>query len=98
MGGGATAALSASHAGVAIFLTALALASGQDRDLTTFATDEGQLARFALALRSAGLRSDSVGEQLAALHPEVELPQGFEALDADRAASLLASSTPVAGS
>lgn len=97
MGGSATVALSASHAGIAMFLTALSLASGQDRDLTVMSTNEGQLARLALALRAAGLRPDAVGEQFATLHPEVELPSGFEALDADRAASLLASSTHVAG-
>jgi hypothetical protein len=97
MGGGATVALSAAHAGVAMFLTALSLASGQDRDLTVMSTNEGQLARLALALRSAGLRPEAVGEQFATLHPEVELPSGFDALDADRAASLLASSAPVAG-
>lgn len=97
MGGSATVALSASHAGVAMFLTALSLASGQDRDLTVIATNEGQLARLALALRAAGLRPDAVGEQFATLHPEVELPEGFESLDADRAASLLAGSAHIAG-
>jgi hypothetical protein len=97
MGGGATVALSANHAGVAMFLTALSLASGQDRDLTVIATNEGQLARLALALRAAGLRPEAIGEQFATLHPEVELPDGFEALDADRAASLLAGSVHVAG-
>jgi hypothetical protein len=38
MGGGATAALSVSHAGAAMFLSALALASGQDRDMAVLAT------------------------------------------------------------
>lgn len=97
MGGGATVALSAPHAGIATFLTALSLASGQDRDLTVMSTNENQLARLALSLRAAGLRPETVGEQFAALHPEVELPPGFDALDADRAASMLASTAPVAG-
>lgn len=97
MGGGATVALSANHAGVALFLTALSLASGQDRDLTVVATNEGQLARLALALRAAGLRPEAIGEQFATIHPEVELPEGFETLDADRAASLLAGSVHIAG-
>jgi hypothetical protein len=92
MGGGATLALSAPHAGIAIFLTALSLATGQDRDLTVLSTNEGQLARLALGLRAAGLRPEAVSEQFAALHPEFELPPGFDSLDADRAASLLASS------
>jgi hypothetical protein len=97
MGGGATVALSISHAGVAMFLTALSMACGQDRDLTVLSTNEGQLARLALALRAAGLRPDAVGEQFATLHPDVELPAGFEGLDADRAASLLAASIHHAG-
>jgi hypothetical protein len=97
MGGGATAALSVSHAGVALFLSALALGSGQDRDLAVLATNEGQLARFALALRAAGLRTPVVAEQFVALHPESDLPEGFDALGADRAAAMLARSTALPG-
>ncbi len=98
MGGGATAALSVSHAGVAMFLSALALASGQDRDLAILATNEAQLARFALALRAAGLRTPAISEQFVALHPDVELPEGFDALGADHAAALLARSIVQPGS
>jgi hypothetical protein len=92
MGGGATAALSISHAGTAMFLSALALASGQDRDLAILATNEGQLARFALAMRAAGLRTPAIAEQFVALHPSVDLPEGFEELGADHAAAMLARS------
>lgn len=97
MGGGATAALSISHAGVALFLSALSMGSGQDRDLTVLATNEVQLARFALALRAAGVRPDAVEEQFLTLHPDVSLPEGFEQLGADRAAALLARSLAVPG-
>ncbi len=97
MGGGATAALSISHAGVAIFLSALALASGQDRDMTVLATNEGQVARLALALRASGLRSDLIEEQFVSLHPEVTLPSGFEQLGPDHAAALLARSATFPG-
>ncbi len=90
MGGGAVAALSAGHAGVAIFLTALSLASGQDRDLATLCTNESQVARLALALRAAGLKPKTIEEQFLALHPEVALPEGFDGLGADRAAAILA--------
>lgn len=90
MGGGAVAALSVGHGGVAMFLSALALASGQDRDMAVLATNEGQLARLALALRAAGLKPAAVEEQFASLHPEIALPPGFENLGADRAAALLA--------
>ncbi len=97
MGGGATAALSISHAGVAMFLSALALASGQDRDLAILATNEGQLARFALAMRAAGLRTPAITEQFVALHPTVDLPEGFDALGADHAAAMLARSAAQPG-
>lgn len=97
MGGGAVAALSVSHAGAAIFLTAIALASGQDRDRAVLATNESQLSRLALALRAAGLKPQAVEEQFLALHPEVSLPDGFERLGADRAAALLAVSGGLSG-
>lgn len=92
MGGGATAALDVGHAGVGLFLTALSLGAGQDRDLTALAAYEGQLARFALALRAAGVRPEAVEGQFLAIHPDVSLPEGFETLGADRAAALLARS------
>ena len=77
---------------MAFFVSALALASGQDRDMAVLATNEGQLARLALALRAAGLKPAGVEEQFLALHPDVALPEGFETLGADRAAALLAQS------
>lgn len=97
MGGGATAALAVTHAGVGIFLTALALASGQDRDMAVLSTNEGQLARLALALRASGLKPSVVDEQFASLHPDVAMPDGFEQVGADRAAALLARSAAYPG-
>lgn len=93
MGGGATAALSVGHAGVAMFLSAVALASGQEREMAVLSTNEGQLARLALALRAAGLRTPVVEEQFVSLHPDLTLPKGFDTLGADRAAALLARSS-----
>jgi hypothetical protein len=98
MGGGAGAALSLTHAGVAIFATALALASGQDRDMAVLATNEGQTARLALALRAAGLKPETVEEQFLSLHPDVALPEGFDQIGPDRAAALLAHSAVYPGS
>ena len=89
MGGGARAALSVSHAGVALFLSALAMASNQDRDLAVISTNDRQLARLALALRGAGLKPKEVEEQFLYIHPEVALPEGFDMLRADRAAAML---------
>lgn len=97
MGGGAAAALDVSHAGVGLFLTALSLGAGQDRDLTALAAHEGQLARLALALRAAGARPEAIEGQFLAIHPDVSLPKGFDALGADRAAAILASSLAGAG-
>lgn len=90
MGAGAVAALSITHAGVAIFVSAMAIASGQDRDVAVLATNESQLARLALALRASGLKPTAIEEQFLSLHPEVALPPGFEHLGADRAAAILA--------
>lgn len=98
MGGGAGVALSVTHGGVAIFISALALASGQDRDMAVLATNEGQLARLALALRASGLKPEMVEEQFVSLHPDVTLPEGFVQLGPDRAAALLAQSAAYPGS
>jgi hypothetical protein len=97
MGGGATAALSVTHGGVAMFVSALAIASGQGRDMAILATNESQVARLALALRSAGLKADSIEEQFVSLHPEVTLPPQFETIGADHAAALLARSAAYPG-
>ena len=97
MGGGAVAALSLSHAGAAIFLTTLALASGQDRDVATLAANENRSARLLLALRAAGLKPQAIEEQFVLLHPEEVLPPGLDQISADRAAAILAAVGPGAG-
>jgi hypothetical protein len=94
LGATATAALAVDHAGAAIFLSALALASGQDRDLAVLSTNNRQLARLALALRAAGLKREQAEAQFEFLHPEGSLPDGFDALRASAAAALLASTDP----
>ncbi|MCB2075215.1 MAG: hypothetical protein H6917_09820 [Novosphingobium sp.] len=90
MGAGAVAALSVGHAGVAIFLSALSVGSGQERDVIALSTHEAQVARFVLALRAAGLKSEAVEEQFLAFHADNPPPEGFERLGADHAASILA--------
>jgi len=97
MGGGALAALSISHAGTPLFLTALAMASGQDRDMAVMSVNESQLARLSLSLRASGLKQPAVEEQFLALHPDIALPDGFEQLTPDQAAALLAAAGPHAG-
>ena len=89
MGARATRALAIDHAGLSIFATALALASGQQRDLAVLSLNGRHFARLALALRAAGLASGTVAAQFAYLHPEVTLPEGFELVRADSASALL---------
>ncbi|MXO56917.1 hypothetical protein [Pontixanthobacter gangjinensis] len=90
MGQGARAALSVSHAGVALFVTALAYGSRQDRDIAVLSTNERQLGRFALGLRASGLKPQEVEEQFLMVHPEIAMPEGFELLRSERAAEMLA--------
>ena len=95
--GGAHAALDVGHAGVALFVSALGLGAGLERDAAMLATtSQAQLPRLALALLASGARPAAVEQQFVALHPEVTLPDGFEALSADRAAALLAGAGGIA--
>ena len=87
-------ALDLGHAGLAIFATALAMASGQARDSALLAFSDRQIGRLALAMRTAGLKQAAVEEQFLHLHPDVALPDGFDMLSADRAALLLAAAAP----
>lgn len=92
VGDGMKAALSIGHAGAALFLAALALATGQNRDLVAVATNESQVGRLALALRAAGLKPEQIAEQFVLIHPGITLPAAFDTLRADRAAAILAAS------
>ena len=98
MGAGSRAALSLHHAGAALFLTALGLATGQERSLAVLSTNDRQLARLALSLRAAGLKPGEVEEQFLYLHPDIALPEGFETLRVDQAGAMLAASRGFAGS
>jgi hypothetical protein len=90
MGPGVLAALSITHAGVALFLSGLAHTSGQDRDVVIHSTNERQVARLALSLSASGIKAQQVEEQILSLHPDILLPEGYDRLDADRAAAILA--------
>lgn len=92
LGQRAQRALAIDHAGLSVFATALAMASGQERDLVVLSFAERQHARLAVSLCAAGLKPQAALEQFLFLHPDVSLPQGFETLRADRAAALLATS------
>lgn len=90
MGGGAIAALAVPHAGIALFATALALASGQDRDVILLSLGGASCARLALALRVAGLNREAIEAQLLLLYPDAAAGTQWERIGADRAAELLA--------
>lgn len=94
--GAGHAALSLDHAGVSLFLTALAWRSGQPREAAVLSTHEAQSARLALALRSAGLEPVNIRAHMMTLHGDVTLPAGFDRLDPEAAGRLLGPH-PVAG-
>jgi hypothetical protein len=97
LGATMSSALAVDHAGAAIFLTALALASGQDRDLAVLSTNDRQIARLALSLRAAGLKPEQVEAQVVYLHSDATLPDGLDALRPNAAAALLALADPFGG-
>jgi hypothetical protein len=89
LGEQADRALDVDHAGVAIFATALAYRSEQDRSLAVVSMVDRQPARLSLALRVAGLGAREVRIQLLSLHPEAAMPAGVETMPAEIAALLL---------
>jgi hypothetical protein len=92
MGPDAARALAIGHAGLAVFTTALGGAANMHRDLVALSFVDRQFARLALALRAAGLEQQAVEEQVLVLNPDAALPVGFDTIDVDAAAALLAAS------
>jgi hypothetical protein len=74
-------ALRIDEAGVALFLSALALASGFPREVVTLACVEDDAIRLALLLRAAGLSRDEAAGQLLAIRPDAD--PALVALDDD---------------
>jgi hypothetical protein len=77
------------HAGLALFLSAIALATGQDRSDVVLATSDGQQPRLALILTLAGLSAPEIEEILLRLHPDAPLPRLALGLSRDQAIALL---------
>ncbi len=65
-------ALRIDEAGLGLFLSALALASGIARDTVALATAEDDPLRLALILRAAGLTQDAAAMQLLAIRPDAD--------------------------
>ena len=78
-------ALRIDDAGVPLFLSALALASGQARETVTLACAEDNPVRLALLLRAAGLTCAQAGAQLLAIRPEADPALAALPADADAA-------------
>lgn len=93
LGGGVVAALQLPHAGLALFVSALALASGQTREQAVLATQPGQSTRLALMMRAAGLRQTVIAENLAALDAG-PVPPALGRIDPGAALHLLAGGRP----
>lgn len=90
MGGEAAGALNLPTAGVALFLTALALGSRQDRDEAAFSTTDSQIGKLTLLLSASGLKGEALVGQLAVLHPDFDLPDGLALIRPDVSAAILA--------
>jgi len=86
-------ALRIDHAGVALFLSALALASGFPREVVTLATAEDDAIRLALLLRAAGLNRDEAAGQLLAIRPDAD-PALVALVDDARGAERLLAGDP----
>lgn len=78
-------ALRIDDAGVPLFLSALAMASGQSREAVTLACAEDDPIRLALLLRAAGLTCAQAAAQLLAIRPDAD--PALAALPADTRAA-----------
>lgn len=86
---GAIAALALDHAGLALFVSALAAQARLPREETVIACHEGQGARLALALHSAGIGLPAIERQFMLIEPLTRMPRALGTLPAARATDLL---------
>jgi len=93
----AASRLSAAHAGLAVCLSALALASGQNRSTLVLSIFARGSLRSALAMRAAGLEAEQVERQLAMLGADPFAGDDLAAMSPQQAAMLLSGSAAVAG-
>ncbi|WP_298333651.1 hypothetical protein [uncultured Erythrobacter sp.] len=89
MQGGAIAALDIGHAGLALFASATASLTRQEREHVVFACHEGQTFRLVLILIAAGLNINAIEGQLALLGGTRALPSGFETISQAHSQELL---------
>lgn len=96
LGNGLRAAIDLEHAGFALFVSGLARASKQPRELAVLSCHERQATRFALALRAAGLKPEDMRKQFLLIQSDLAMPHGADSVSQDRALSLIAG-TPTGG-
>jgi len=91
-GSNASGALDVGVAGLAVFITALSLAAGQDRSLTALSLSASEPARLILALRAAGLSPTAVRAQSLHFHRDTAPLDALAELRAERAGQILSAS------
>ena len=84
-------ALDIARAGISLFASALAGMRDMARDDAILLLSRGQSTRLALALLAAGLDHSEAERQLRLLHPDTVLPDSFERISSEAAATLIAS-------
>jgi hypothetical protein len=77
-------------AGVALWLSAVAARSGQDRDRTACAVADPSLGRLLLTLRAAGVAPAEAERQALRTQPDAVLPRGLQDIGTREAAQWLA--------
>ncbi|MXP28546.1 hypothetical protein GRI58_06895 [Porphyrobacter algicida] len=90
LGDMASSALQVEFAGVGLFLSALAIRSGQTREMVTSSTNPQLIARLILGLRAAGLKPTEVEAQVLRILPEAELVPDLDSIGIREAARWLA--------
>lgn len=83
-------ALVIEDAGAALWLSALAARSGEERDRTAFAAADPALGRLLLTLRAAGVAPAEAERQALRIRPDAALPRGLEDIGLREAAQWLA--------
>lgn len=97
MRSGVVAALDLDHAGAALFISAIALRTGQTRDRVAMSCHEHQASRLAISLRAAGLEPDAIERQFVRLDPAGPLPTGLGGLSSEAARAMIEDSAARSG-
>ena len=86
---GVVVALALDHAGLALFASALAAQTRNEREAAVLACHEGQGIRLAVALHSAGVGPPAIERQLLLTEPVTRLPRALGTLSVEQTSALL---------